>query len=120
MIADVFIIVLGILFARFIVHKMGLKVGLTAFAALCVGIQIVHDYLFYLLFTSIPRGSSDMMDHFKDYAKEVGINAIFGDSVLVIFAVVLSALLNTQSYDTNIILLILGVYLAPFVLYIKL
>jgi len=119
MIADVFIIVLVILLGRFIVHKMGLKVGLTAFAALCVGIQIVHDFLFYLLFTSIPRGSNDMLDYFKDYAKELGINAIYGDSVLVIIAVVLSALLNTQSYDTNIVLLVLGVYLAPFVLYMK-
>ena len=117
MIADILIGVLYILLGRFLVHKMGLKVGLTAFAAICVGIQILFDFLFYLLFTIIPRGSNDMLDYFKGYAKEVGVNAIFGDSVLVIFAVVLSALLNTQSFDTNIVLLIVSVYLAPFFVY---
>jgi len=119
MIADILIGVLYILLGRFLVHKMGLKVGLTAFAAICVGIQIVFDLLFYLLFTISPRGSNHMLDYFKGYAKEVGINAVYGDSALVIFAVVLSALLNAQSFDTNIVFLILSVYLAPFFVYMK-
>jgi hypothetical protein len=119
MIADILIGVLYILLGRFLVYKMGLKVGLTAFAAICVGIQIVFDVLFYLFFTIVPRGSNDMLDYFKDYAKELGINAIYGDSVLVIFAVVLSALLNAQSFNTNIVFLILSVYLAPFFVYMK-
>lgn len=119
MIADILIGVLYILLGRYLVHILGLKVGLTAFAAICVGIQIVFDLLFYLLFTIVPRGSNDMLDYFKGYAKDVGINAIYGDSALVIFAVVLSALLNAQSFDTNIVFLILSVYLAPFFLYTK-
>jgi hypothetical protein len=60
-----------------------------------------------------------MLDFFKGYAKEVGINALTGDSTLVIFAVIASALLNKQSYDTNIVFLLVSVYLAPFFIYMK-
>jgi hypothetical protein len=119
MIADILIGVLYILLGRYLVDKLGLNVGLTSFAALCVGIQICFDFLFYILFTIIPRGSNHMLDYFKGYSKEVGVNALLGDSVLVIFAVVLSALLNKTSYDTNIICLILSVYLAPYFVYMK-
>jgi hypothetical protein len=119
MIADILIGVLYMLLGRYLVYKMGLKIGLTSFAALCVGIQIFFDFLFFILFTIIPRGSNDMLDYFKGYAKEVGVNALLGDTALVIFAVVLSALLNTKSYDTNIIFLILSVYLAPYFVYMK-
>lgn len=119
MIADIVIGILYILLGRYVVYKMNLNVGLTAFAALCVGIQLVFDLLFYVLFTIIPKGSNHMLDYFKGYAKEVGTGALAGDSVLVIFAVVVSALLNAQNYDTNIVFLILSVYLIPFLIYMK-
>lgn len=119
MIADILIGVLYMLLGRYLVYKMGLNVGLTAFAALCVGIQIFFDFLFYILFTIVPRGSNNMLDYFKGYSKEVGVNALFGDSILVIFAVVLSALLNSRSYDTNIVCLILSIYLTPYFIYMK-
>ena len=119
MIADIVIGILYILLGRYVVYKMNLNVGLTAFAALCVGIQLVFDLLFYVLFTVIPKGSNNMLDYFKGYAKEVGTGALVGDSVLVIFAVVVSALLNAQNYDTNMVFLILSVYLTPFLIYMK-
>jgi hypothetical protein len=119
MIADIVIGILYILLGRYIVYKMNLNVGLTAFAALCVGIQLVFDLLFYVLFTVIPKGSNHMLDYFKVYAKEVGTGALVGDSALVIFGVVVSALLNAQNHDTNYIFLILSVYLVPFLIYMK-
>jgi len=119
MIADILIGVLYILLGRFLVYKLGLNVGLTAFAMICVAIQIFFDFLFYIFFTIVPKGSNHMLDYFKDYAQKIGVKALIGDSILVIFAVVLSAFLNAQSYDTNIIFLITGVYLAPFFVYMK-
>ena len=119
MIADILIGVLYMLLGRYLVFKSGIKIGLTAFAAFCVAIQVFFDFLFFILFTIIPKGSNNMLDYFKGYAKEVGVNALLGDSVLVIFAVVLSALLNTRSFDTNILFLILSVYLAPYFVYMK-
>jgi hypothetical protein len=119
MIADILIGVLYILLGRYLVYKSGLEVGLTAFAAICVFIQIIFDFLFYILFTSIPKGSNDMLDFFKGYSKEAGTGALLGDSFLVIMAVILSALLNQTSYDTNIVFLIISIYLAPYFIYMK-
>jgi hypothetical protein len=119
MIADILIGVLYILLGRYLVYTSKIKIGLTAFAGLCVVIQVIFDFLFFILFTVIPRGSNDMLDYFKGYSKEVGAYALLGDSFLVIFAVVLSAFLNTRSFDTNIILLIVSIYLAPYLIYMK-
>ena len=119
MIADILIGVLYILLGRYLVFKSGLHIGLTAFAAICVTIQIIFDFLFYIFFSSIPRGANDMLDFFKGYAKEAGVNALLGDSFLVIMAVTMSALLNQTSYDTNIVFLIMSVYLTPYLIYMK-
>lgn len=119
MIADILIGVLYMLLGRYLVYTSGVEVGLTAFAAICVSIQIVFDFVFYMFFSIIPRGSNNMLDFFKVYANEAGTGALLGDSFLVIMAVVLSAFLNQSSYDTNIVLLIMGVYLAPYFAYMK-
>ena len=119
MIADRLIGVLYILLGRYLVHKSGIQIGLTAFAVVCVTIQIIFDFLFYIFFSSIPRGANDMLDFFKGYAKEAGVNALLGDSFLVIMAVTMSALLNQTSYDTNIVFLIMSVYLTPYLIYMK-
>ena len=119
MIADILIGVLYILLGRYLVYTLKLNVGLTAFAFLCVIIQVIFDFLFYLLFTLVPSGTNNMLDFFKGYAKEVGVNALFGDSVLVILAVVISGLLNARSFDTNIVFLILSIYLTPYFIYMK-
>lgn len=119
MIADILIGVLYILLGRYLVYTLKISVGLTMFALLCVIIQTIFDFLFYLLFTIAPLGTNNMLDFFKRYSKEVGIKALFGDSVLVILAVIISALLNASSYDTNIVFLILSIYLTPYFIYMK-
>jgi hypothetical protein len=119
MIADILIGVLYILLGRYLVYTLNLNVGLTVFAFLCVVIQVIFDFLFYLFFTLAPLGSNNMLDFFKGYAKEVGVNALFGDSVLVILAVIISGLLNARSFDTNIVFLILSIYLTPYFIYMR-
>ena len=119
MAADILIGVLYLLLGRYLVFKSGLTFGLTAFAGICVTIQIFFDFLFYIFFTIVPKGSNDMLDFFKGYSKDVGANALLGDSVLVIMAVVMSALLNQSSFDTNLVLLIVSVYLVPYFIYMK-
>jgi len=119
MIADILIGVLYILLGRYLVYKSGLKIGLTAFAGICVFIQIIFDFLFYIFFINIPKGTNDMLDFFKSYSKEAGAGALLGDSFLVIIAVIISALLNQTSYDTNIVFLIISIYLVPYFIYMK-
>ena len=119
MIADILIGVLYILLARYFVYSFRLNIGLTLFALLAVVIQIIFDVLFYLFFISVPVGQNHMLDFFKKYAKDVKQNALFGDSVLVILAVILSAVFNSFGFDFNIVMLILSVYLTPYFIYMK-
>lgn len=119
MIADILIGVLYILLARYFVYSFRLNIGLTLFALLAVVIQIIFDVLFYLFFISVPVGQNHMLDFFKKYAKDVKQDALFGDSVLVILAVILSAVFNSFGFDFNIVMLILSVYLTPYFIYMK-
>ena len=118
-IADMFSIILGMILLRYIVYKLNIKVNLFTFILLGIGLCIIHDILFYLLFKSIPRDSNHMLDFFKDYAKDLGSTAIIGDVILVINAIILSALLNTKSKKTNVITLFIGIYLIPYIIYMK-
>jgi hypothetical protein len=79
----------------------------------------LFDTLFYKFFTSVPVGYNAMLDFFKSYAKEVNANALYGDRFLVIFAVILSGMLNARSFDFNMVALILSIYLAPYFIYMK-
>lgn len=118
-IADMFSIIVGMILLRYIVYKLNIKVNLFTFILLGIGLCVIHDILFYLLFKNIPKGSNHMLDFFKDYAKDLGSTAIVGDVILVINAIILSALLNTKSKKTNIITLFIGIYLIPYIIYMK-
>jgi len=115
-IADVLILVIGIIIARFFYKFIFDKFELWKFTVLAVFIQIIHDLLFYQLFKSIPYGYNEMLDFFKEYAKEVGTGAIIGDSFMMIMACVLSSHYATYSLNTNIILLVVSVYVIPYLI----
>lgn len=119
MMADVLIGVLYLMAARYIVFKNNLELNLFEFGVLAVVIQIILDYLFYLFFKSIPDKQNDMLDLFKDWAKHAGIDALWGDSILVLVGVVLSSYLNKQDFNTNIFYLIFGLYLTPYIIHMK-
>jgi uncharacterized protein YacL len=119
MVADILIGVLYMILARYIAYVYNLSLSLTSFAGLSVLVQVVFDLLFYLFFSLVPKGQNDMLDFFKMYAKNVKQNAVFGDSFLVVIAVMISGLLNAQSFDVNIVALIISVYLAPYFLYMR-
>jgi hypothetical protein len=116
-IADVLIIFIGILIARYFYYYIFNEFSIVKFALLCVVIQVIHDVLFYVFFKTIPRGYNMMLDTFKDYANEVSYKAIFADSGMMIMASVLSSFLAGQSLNTNLITLILSVYVLPYFIY---
>lgn len=118
-IADVLILVIGLVIARYVFKVMDLKWNFWKFLGVVLAIQIIHDIGFYAFFRSIPRGYHKMMDVFKDYADEVGIGALLGDSFMIAITVILSSYLAHQSTNVNIITLILGVYFMPYILYKK-
>ena len=69
-------------------------------------VQWVHDILFYLLFSYIPRGASKIMDTFKDYANENGATILFADSLMMISTILLATYFTSFSVNNNYILFI--------------
>jgi len=117
-IADTLILVIGIILARFFYKYFfpRQEFNIWKFTGLAVCIQIIHDILFYWFFKSIPRGYNAMLDFFKDYAREVGIGAILGDSFMMILACLLSSHFATYSLNSNIILLTFSMYFVPYMI----
>lgn len=115
-IADVLILVIGIIIARFLYKYFFGAFNIWKFTGLAVSIQIIHDILFYWLFKTAPRGYNDMLDFFKDYASEVGSGAILGDSFMMILACLLSSHFSIYSLNTNIIVLIISCYFIPYMI----
>lgn len=116
--ADVLILVIGIILARFFYKYFFPLQGFSIwkFTILAVVIQIIHDIIFYWFFKSVPSGYNAMLDFFKEYAKEVGVGAILGDSFMMILACLLSSHFATYSLNINIIILIVLLYLFPYMI----
>lgn len=118
-IADVLILVIGIILARYFYYTVFSKYSHIKFIGLVVLIQVIHDMLFYLFFSSLPVGANAMFDLFKKYAAEVNAGAILGDSFMIIIATIASMYFATLGKHTNVISLIVMLYTLPYILYTK-
>jgi hypothetical protein len=116
-IADVLILVIGIIITRFLYKFLFSEWSIIYFTFLALCVQITHDILFYVFFSNVKTGYSFILDFFKKYAKEVSYKAILGDSFMMFLACLYSSLFASYSLNTNIILLIISVYLIPYVIY---
>jgi hypothetical protein len=115
-IADVLILVIGIILARFFYKYFFSSFSIWKFTGLAVIIQIIHDILFYWFFMSVPTGYNYMLDFFKEYAREVGMGAILGDSFMMIIACLSSSYFATYSLNINIISLVVLIYFIPYMI----
>jgi hypothetical protein len=116
-IADVLIILIGLIITRAIYYYIFDSFSIIKFIILAVVVQITHDILFYVLFSNIPRGVNKMIDTFKDYASDVSYKAILADSGMMIMSCLIAFYLVNKNTNTNIIVLISFVYLLPYLLY---
>lgn len=116
-IADVFIILIGLIITRKIYFSIFKEFDLKKFIILSVIVQIIHDILFYLFFSFVPKGTNRMLDTFKEYASEVSFSAIISDSCMMVLSCLLSSYLVNQNLNTNIIVSIIAIYLVPYFIY---
>ena len=116
-IADVLIILIGLIIVRAIYFHIFDSFSIEKFIILAVIVQFIHDILFYIFFTNVPRGVNKMLDTFKDYANEVSYKAILSDSGMMIMTSLIASYLANKSANANIIILILSLYLLPYLLY---
>jgi hypothetical protein len=115
--ADVLSLVIGVLIARFIYPYLFSTWSVFLFAGLAVLVQLTHDLLFAQLFNAIPRGQSQILDTFKDYAKELGAVILLADAAMIVSTVFIGSFLAGLSMNTNIVILIFFLYLVPYILY---
>ena len=115
--ADVLILVIGVIIARFLYPFFFTKWSLLQFLGLTIAVQVAHDLLFAVLFNAMPRGSSAILDVFKRYATEVGFMILLADAMMIAGTVLLGSLLRSQSLNTNLIVFLVALYVIPYVLY---
>jgi len=116
-ICDVLIIFIGIVITRFLYSYIFDIFSLWKFILLAVIVQIIHDLSFYKLVLVIPKGASLIIDLFKNYGKENGFYAIFFDSLMMISSCLLSTLFSSFGINMNLIILVLSVYIVPYLIY---
>jgi hypothetical protein len=116
-IADVLILVIGIIITRFLYKYIFNEFSIIKFMFLAVLVQIIHDILFYLFFSNVPKGVNYMLDFFKSYAKKAGYKAIIGDSIMMILVCFFSSRWATFDTNSNVINLIISCYFIPFMIY---
>jgi len=117
-IADVLSIVIGVIIGRFIYTYFKWKWSILLFLLLVVFVQLIHDLLFYQFFSNLPRGYSNVLDVFADYANENGVLILLADASMMISTVMLSSLLFSNiSFNWNIVLLIVLIYIVPYFIY---
>jgi len=114
--SDCLVIILGILLAQFVAPGA----SVTTLALVSVGIQLVHDYLFYLLvILGIPKGHNSMIDLFKSYSAEGGYKILIADALMISGSVFLGD--HLTQYNDKIVTFVglLGVYALTYILYTK-
>jgi len=117
--ADVLILFIVIIVARFLYTFLFKTFILWKFVLLAVCIQLTHDCLFYCFFVTLPIGYNSMLDLFKSYANEVGAWAIVGDSCMITLACLLSSNFAAYSLNMNIVFLVISLYFVPYMIHYK-
>lgn len=121
--ADLLIIMIGIGIARYVYTEFiypSQDWNPVYFTGTAVGIQIIHDILFYFgVIRTIPEGHNGMIDVFKQYAAEKSFTAILGDSALVIGTCVLAMILKSIPNHITAIAGVGAAYVIPFILETK-
>ena len=119
-IADVLIIAIGFWIARWIYNSFFAPAtgwSLLHFVFLLVGVQLIHDILFYVgVILPIPRGLNEMMDVFKDYSG-AGAKILLGDAAMMVGSAVTASWLKGQSEPIPSGFMLLTAYALPYSLY---
>ena len=119
-IADVLVIALGFMIAQYVYRNYfratyGWNPAL--FAALLVGVQVLHDLLFYFgVIKPIPQGHNGMMDVFKTYAERGGAKVVVADTAMMLGSFGIASVLAGAHSQVTAFSGILAAYAVPYIL----
>jgi hypothetical protein len=87
-------------------------------ALVSVGVQMVHDVLFYLLvILGLPKGQNSMIDLFKSYSAEGGYKILIADAIMIGATVFVGDYFTTLDPKIVTFIGLLGVYALTYILY---
>ena len=120
--SDVLIIAIGFFLARYAyTYFVPAEVGFNPwyFIAILVGVQIIHDLLFYVgVILPIPRGHNRMMDVFKDYSAG-GVKVIASDTAMMVASALIAMMLKEADHEVYTGLALFTTYALTFILETK-
>lgn len=114
---DIFILIIGIALAKFIMPS---ATG-TVLAGLAILIQVIHDVVFGVIIAALPSGHNQLMDLFKLYIRGSGNwRIVLADATMIGSTVFLMEWLDTNlSFHWIAFAGILAVYSLLYLLYTK-
>jgi hypothetical protein len=122
---DVLIVLIGFWITQKLynyIYGSTIKFSLWKFIVIFLCIQIIHDFLFYLLVLKPSKPESNaIFDLIHKYAKKHGSLTIVGDSLMVVLAICIGWLLltNEVSFSTYMICILLSLYMIGYLLYMR-
>jgi len=118
--ADILIILVGFGITRYIYSEYIYPTydwNPLYFTGTALGVQLVHDVLFYLgILKQVPRGSNGMIDTMKEYAEGGGYKILAGDAAMVAGSSVAAMLLKAAPVHINIAVALVALYALPYIL----
>ena len=120
---DVLIIFIGFLIARYLYSSYltdRFEWAPVYFMILLVGVQILHDMIFYFgIIKNVPQGNNEMIDLFKKYAEDLG-GIIYGGNALVMIVCALVAMAyKAIPFSAFVAVSSVFIYAMPYILYTR-
>lgn len=115
--ADVTIIVIGIIITQMIYPFIFRSFSLYKFVGLALLVQTIHDCTLALIVNNFPVGKSAIIDVFKEYIDESGAWILLADSLMMVSTILIMQVLKQYSRDINIIVLVILLYKLPYLLF---
>ena len=118
---DVAIIIIGLIITRYIFSIYKLTFNPLYFILIALAVQLVHDVLLYkLVIEPTPYGINQVIDVYKDYSLENGAKILLADAVMVLGSALIAMYLKNQDFETTTTLLVVSLYIIPYLIYINL
>lgn len=97
------------------------KFQLWKFILIFLGLQIIHDLLFYFIILKSSKGTNTILDFMLGYGNKHGGFTILGDSILILSTILFAYLYLYLNLDFSgyILILLLSIYLIGYLLYQK-
>jgi hypothetical protein len=118
-ICDVGSLLIGLAAARYI-YTLGGFSGALMFLICIVGVQLLHDILFYrMIIRPATAGQNEMIDVFKSYAAENGTKILVADAAMLIASAAVASVLKALPTHYTVSVAIVTVYAMTYIFYTK-